>query len=85
MRFILNFRKTHPNDPERNTINYEMVNITMPGVFLGSYIGVTLKNFMSEKFGDEPVGGENVAAIIEKSIFCLVVSWSIYITTKKTI
>jgi hypothetical protein len=32
----------HPNNKERNSINYEVVLITMPAVFLGSHIGVYL-------------------------------------------
>ena len=40
-RFILNFNQNHPKNPERSSINYEVVMITMPAVFLGSFIGVT--------------------------------------------
>ena len=41
-RFILNYTQKHPNKdiPERTSINYEVVNIAMPFVFLGSLIGV---------------------------------------------
>lgn len=41
-RFILNFNKRHPNSKERVAINYEVVEITMPFVFLGSFTGVKL-------------------------------------------
>lgn len=41
-RFILNFKQKHPNNPERNCINYEIVQLTMPCVFLGSFLGVML-------------------------------------------
>ena len=40
IRFILNFNQKHPADPKRTVINYEVVEITMPLVFLGSYMGV---------------------------------------------
>ena len=41
-RFGINFKVPHPNKPERNVINYEVVTVTMPLVFLGSLIGVEL-------------------------------------------
>lgn len=41
-RFILNFKQKHPNNPERNCINYEIVQLTMPCVFMGSFLGVML-------------------------------------------
>jgi len=41
-RFVLNYNQMHPNNKERNSINYEVVTITMPAVFLGSLIGVQL-------------------------------------------
>ena len=41
-RFILNFNQKHPNNPHRNSINYEIVQLTMPCVFLGSFYGVLL-------------------------------------------
>ena len=41
-RFILNFNQKHPKDKARSSINYEIVQIVMPSVFLGSFIGVTL-------------------------------------------
>lgn len=41
-RFTLNFKQKHPNNPERNCINYEIVQLTMPCVFLGSFLGVML-------------------------------------------
>ena len=41
-RFLLNFKKMHPNDKKRNIINYEMVTVSMPFVFLGSFLGIML-------------------------------------------
>jgi uncharacterized membrane protein YfcA len=41
-RFGINFNVKHPNRPERNVINYEVVTVTMPLVFLGSLIGVEM-------------------------------------------
>jgi len=41
-RFGINFKVPHPNRPERNVINYEVVTVTMPLVFLGSLIGVEM-------------------------------------------
>jgi uncharacterized membrane protein YfcA len=39
-RFIINFNQKHPKNIERNTINYEVISVTMPFVFLGSFLGV---------------------------------------------
>jgi uncharacterized membrane protein YfcA len=41
-RFILNFKQRHPTKPERVCINYEVVELTMPAVFFGSYVGVVI-------------------------------------------
>ena len=41
-RFGINFKVQHPNRPERNVINYEVVTVTMPLVFLGSLTGVEM-------------------------------------------
>lgn len=41
-RFVLNFNQKHPNDPKRCAINYEVIEITMPFVFLGAFFGVML-------------------------------------------
>ena len=41
-RYVLNFNGKHPRDPKRNLINYEMVLISIPLVFLGSFLGVIL-------------------------------------------
>lgn len=68
-RFGINFRVPHPNRPERNVINYEVVTVTMPLVFLGSLIGVELG----------PIIG-NTAQMV---VFGIVVAWSIYISGKK--
>lgn len=42
LRFIINFNQLHPNNPERLTINYDVVVLTLPAVFLGSLIGVKI-------------------------------------------
>ena len=69
-RFILNYNQKHPGNPERNSINYEVVMITMPCVFLGSFIGVWLSNNV-------------VGEITKVVIFGLTVSWSIKTTSAK--
>jgi len=62
LRFILNYKKMHPNNSERNTINYEIVMITMPAVFFGSFIGVTLNHKLAD-YGIKQVqnGEENTS------------------------
>jgi len=69
-RFILNFKQKHPKNEERNSINYEVVMITMPCVFLGSFIGVWLS---------KNVVGETIKVLL----FGLTVSWSIKTTSAK--
>ena len=70
-RFILNFNQMHPNNKERNSINYEVVLITMPAVFLGSLIGVNL--------------GQVIGQTAQVIIFAITVAWSIQTTGKKAI
>jgi hypothetical protein len=41
-RFVKNFNETHPRDEKRVVINYEIVEVTTPLVFLGSLFGVEL-------------------------------------------
>lgn len=48
-RFILNFKQVHPKNPERNTVNYEIVTLVMPGVFMGSTIGIMFGKFLGEE------------------------------------
>jgi uncharacterized membrane protein YfcA len=62
-RFVLNFNQKHPNRPERNCINYEIVQLTMPCVFLGSFLGVML--------------GAAIGQLAQICIFGITVAWSI--------
>jgi uncharacterized membrane protein YfcA len=68
-RFLLNFNQMHPYAPERCAINYEVIEITMPFVFLGSFYGVQLGHIVGE-----------TAQVI---IFGVSVAWSIKTTSKK--
>lgn len=70
-RFIKNFNKTHPRDEERNVINYEIVEIVMPFVFVGSFFGVML--------------GKMMGTMWQAILFAITVAWSIYTTIKKVI
>lgn len=47
-RFVYNFGKAHPNAPHRVVINYEVVEITMPCVFLGSFVGIKIGKMIGE-------------------------------------
>lgn len=49
-RFSFNFKKRHPTRKERNAINYEIVQLTMPCVFLGSFLGVLLGKIIGENW-----------------------------------
>lgn len=68
-RFLLNFNKKHPNNPDRSCINYEMVSLAMPAVFLGSFFGVLL--------------GQVVGELCQLIIFGVTVAWSIKTTASK--
>jgi len=50
LRFLITFNEVHPNDPKRNLINYEMVQVSMPFVFLGSFLGVILGKMLGSTF-----------------------------------
>ena len=63
-RFIINFNKKHPNRPERNLVNYELVTLVLPLVFVGGLLGV--------------MGGPLIGNTAQMCIFGVVVSWSIY-------
>ena len=47
-RFVFNFKLRHPKRSERNAINYEIVQLTMPCVFLGSFLGVMVGKIIGE-------------------------------------
>ena len=68
-RFLLNFNQMHPYSDERVAINYEVVEITMPFVFLGSFYGVQL--------------GHIVGETVQVLVFAISVAWSIKTTFKK--
>ena len=68
-RFALNYSQKHPHRPERNTINYEVIEITMPAVFLGTFIGVILNQICPE--------------MIKVTVFGVTVAWSLQTTHMK--
>ena len=68
-RFLLNFKQMHPNNKDRNCINYEIVSLAMPAVFLGSFFGVLL--------------GQVVGELTQLIVFGITVAWSIKTTTSK--
>lgn len=65
-RFILNFNQVDPNNSARSCINYEVVEITMPFVFLGSFYGVQLGHLIGET--------------AQVCVFGITVAWSIQTT-----
>lgn len=65
LRFAMNFKTMHPYDEKnRVALDYEVVKLVMPAVFLGSMIGVKLGNMI----------GSNWQVLI----FGTTVTWSIY-------
>ena len=69
LRFGLGWNKTHPHSKERSAINYEVVQVTMPAVFMGSLIGVILNGMTTE--------------ILQVSVFGITIAWSVWTTLKK--
>ena len=47
-RFCLNFRMKHPNNPDRLVVYYDMVELAMPLLYLGSIIGVQIGTRLTE-------------------------------------
>lgn len=47
-RFIVNYKQKHPSRPQRLSINYEVIQLTMPMLYLGTLLGVHLH--LSEAF-----------------------------------
>ena len=41
-RFIVNYKQNHPYRPDRKVIDYEVVALTMPLVYLGTMMGVQI-------------------------------------------
>lgn len=39
-RYCINFKKMHPTRPERVVLDYEIIELSMNAIFLGSLIGV---------------------------------------------
>ena len=59
----------HPQNPEKLSLNYDIVTLTMPSVFLGSMIGVQV--------------GQMIGTQWQTLIFGITVAWSIYTSVKK--
>ena len=49
MRFIINFKEKHPNNPQRTTIDYEIVTLSMSMLYLGTLIGVRIGHLMTSQ------------------------------------
>jgi hypothetical protein len=61
-----------------------MVSITMPAVFLGAYIGVSLNHMLAEWGKEQKARGEeNSGVLIQMCLFAVVVAWSIKTTAQK--
>lgn len=71
MRFVLGFKTKHPHSEKRVSINYEVVQVTMPAVFLGSLAGVSLNGITTEAF--------------QVSVFGVTVAWSVWTTLTKAL
>lgn len=68
-RYIVNWNVTHPTVSNRSIIQYDIVEITMSFVFLGSFIGIFVGKLIGKK--------------AQAIVFCITVAWSIYTTSKK--
>ena len=91
-RFILNFNQPHPVKPERVCINYEIIMLTMPAVFMGSFIGVFLGTLLDDRDAAtreankllplEEQGAES-GELTKVIIYGITVAWSIVTTAQK--
>lgn len=70
-RFFLNFNQKHPKNPNRLAINYEVIDIVMPFVFLGSFYGIIL--------------GKLIGSTAQVILFGFTVAWSIQTTAEKAL
>ena len=68
-RFVKNFSERHPRDDTRCCINYEIVEVTMPLVFVGSLAGVEVGRLVGHRW--------------QMLVFGITVAWSIVTTYKK--
>ena len=62
LRYVTNFKQRHPAAPDRTTINYEIVEISLSLTFLGTFLGVQLAKVLGE--------------IPRAIIFCLTIAWA---------
>jgi hypothetical protein len=69
LRFVLNFNQMHPQNAEKLSLNYDIVMLVMPSVFLGSMVGILLGNLVGSTW--------------QTVIFGITVAWSIYTSGKK--
>ncbi|CDW72608.1 UNKNOWN [Stylonychia lemnae] len=47
-RFVINFRQKHPNNPRRLAIDYEIIELSMPLLYLGTLFGVQIGTRLTE-------------------------------------
>ncbi|CDW90187.1 UNKNOWN [Stylonychia lemnae] len=47
-RFIINYREKHPNNPDKLAIDYEIIELTMPLLYLGTLFGVQIGTRLPE-------------------------------------
>jgi cobalamin biosynthesis protein CbiG len=48
IRLILNFKNRHPGRPERLEVDYEIISLTMPIIYLGTLVGVRIGPELSD-------------------------------------
>ncbi len=68
-RFVLNYQLTHPYRPWRKIIDYEVVTVTMPLVYLGTIIGVLI--------------GAQMNSYMLMGLLAIVLMYTFYVTIKK--
>jgi uncharacterized membrane protein YfcA len=47
VRFIYNFHTKHPNNVQRTVLDYEIITLTMPILYLGTLLGVRIQLLMT--------------------------------------
>ena len=70
-RFILQFKMRHPKNLERNIIDYDIISISMPFVFLGSFFGIIL--------------GKVIGDVWQNILLEFTLIWAIFTSYKKAV
>jgi hypothetical protein len=67
IRFLYNYKEKHPNNPQRTVIDYEIVSLTMPLLYLGTLFGVRIQLLLTPN--------QVVVALMAVLFYVIYTSW----------